>query len=94
MFTFRLCCIFIHHQLEKIIIIFGSSLRFRLVLASLCAARNCNSENPIIQTNFTANPAPLVYHGKVYLYTSHDEDDAAGFKMVNWKLYTSTDMVN
>lgn len=75
--------------------IFGSSLRFWLVfLASLCAARNCNSENPIIQTNFTADPAPLVYHGKVYLYTSHDEDDAAGFKMVNWKLYTSTDMVN
>jgi hypothetical protein len=55
---------------------------------------HCHAQNPIIQTNFTADPAPLVYNGTVYLYTSHDEDDATGFKMVNWKLYTSTDMAN
>ncbi len=60
----------------------------------LCAAFFCRAENPIIQTNFTADPAPLVYNGTVYLYTSHDEDDATAFKMVNWKLYTSRDMVN
>jgi arabinoxylan arabinofuranohydrolase len=54
----------------------------------------CGAENPIIQTNFTADPAPMVYKGTVYLYTSHDEDDATEFKMLNWKLYTSTDMVN
>ena len=54
----------------------------------------CHTEDPIVQTNFTADPAPLVYKGTVYLYTSHDEDDATKFKMVNWKLYTSTDMVN
>eukprot|EP00825_Cyclidium_porcatum_P034172 TRINITY_DN3601_c0_g1_i1.p1 TRINITY_DN3601_c0_g1~~TRINITY_DN3601_c0_g1_i1.p1 ORF type:complete len:554 (-),score=14.84 TRINITY_DN3601_c0_g1_i1:1071-2732(-) len=30
----------------------------------------------------------------VFLYTSHDEDDGLGFKMQNWLLYTSTDMVN
>jgi len=53
----------------------------------------CASE-PIIQTRFTADPAPMVYDGTVYLYTSHDEDDATGFKMVDWRLYTSTDMVN
>ena len=52
------------------------------------------AQNAIIQTNFTADPAPMVYNGTVYLYTSHDEDDATHFKMVNWKLYTSTDMVN
>ena len=63
-------------------------------VASLCVTPHCHSENPIIQTNFTADPAPLVYRGTVYLYTSHDEDDATEFKMVNWKLYTSTDMVN
>lgn len=54
----------------------------------------CRAENPIVQTNFTADPAPMVYKGTVYLYTSHDEDDATGFKMLDWKLYTSTDMVN
>ena len=30
----------------------------------------------------------------IFLYTTHDEDDAEGFKMQDWLLYTSTDMVN
>ncbi len=52
------------------------------------------AENPIIQTRFTADPAPMVHDGVVYLYTSHDEDDADGFKMLDWRLYSSTDMAN
>jgi len=54
----------------------------------------CLADNPIIQTKYTADPAPMVYKDTVYLYTGHDEDDASGFKMQNWLLYTSTDMVN
>jgi hypothetical protein len=50
--------------------------------------------NPIIQTKYTADPAPLVYNDTVYLYTSHDEDNAIGFTMYNWLLYSSTDLVN
>lgn len=61
---------------------------FGLTSSYLCA------QNPIIQTKYTADPAPMVYHDTVFLYTSHDEDDAFGFKMQNWMLYTSTDMVN
>lgn len=60
----------------------------------LCILLPASAENPIVQTNFTADPAPMVYDGKVYLYTSHDEDDAVHFKMLNWKLYSTTDMVN
>nr|WP_320058160.1 glycoside hydrolase family 43 protein [uncultured Bacteroides sp.] len=65
---------------------------FFIVVISLPLAGN--AQNPIIQTNYTADPAPLVYNDTVFLYTSHDEDDAFGFKMQNWLLYTSTDMVN
>jgi beta-xylosidase len=36
----------------------------------------------------------MVYNDTVFLYTTHDEDDAEGFKMQDWLLYTSTDMVN
>lgn len=64
------------------------------VVAALCLAAPARAENPIIQTNFTADPAPMVHDGVVYLYTSHDEDDANGFKMRDWRLYTSKDMVN
>lgn len=49
---------------------------------------------PIIQTKYTADPAPMVYNDTVFLYTTHDEDDADGFKMYDWLLYSSTDMVN
>lgn len=52
------------------------------------------AQNPIVQTMYTADPAPMVYNDKVYLYTSHDEEDATWFVMNNWKLYTTTDMVN
>ena len=73
-----------------------SSLRYLALslVASLTIALPCRAENPVVQTNFTADPAPMVYNGTVYLYTSHDEDDATGFHMLDWKLYTSTDMVN
>jgi hypothetical protein len=54
--------------------------------------------DPIIQTKFTADPAPLVYDGVVYLYTTHDQEDAppgiGQFRMRDWLCYTSTDMVN
>ncbi len=49
---------------------------------------------PIIQTKYTADPAPYVHGDTVYLYTTHDEEGAGGFLMKDWLLYTSTDMVN
>lgn len=68
-----------------------------LLLCSGCGLLNClnvNAQQPIIQTKYTADPAPMVYNDTVFLYTTHDEDDAEGFKMQDWLLYTSTDMVN
>jgi len=66
----------------------------KILLFSLALALFANAQNPIIQTKYTADPAPMVYNDTVFLYTGHDEDDATGFKMLNWMLYTSTDMVN
>lgn len=68
-----------------------------LLLCGGCAllnSLNVNGQRPIIQTKYTADPAPMVYNDTVFLYTTHDEDDAEGFKMQDWLLYTSTDMVN
>jgi arabinoxylan arabinofuranohydrolase len=54
------------------------------------------AQNPIIQTVYTADPAPMVYNGKVYVYTSHDEDETVNnfFTMLDWRCYSSSDMVN
>ena len=35
-----------------------------------------NSQNPISQTEFTADPAPLVVGDTLYLYTGHDENES------------------
>lgn len=55
---------------------------------------NSHMNMPIVQTRFTADPAPVVINDTVFLYTTHDEDGASGFQMFDWLLYTSTDMVN
>ncbi|MFW5656239.1 MAG: glycoside hydrolase family 43 protein [Bacteroidota bacterium] len=69
--------------------------RIALIFITLaCAFYNSAAQNPIIQTNYTADPAPLVHNGKMYLYTSHDEDESTWFTMNDWRLYTTEDMVN
>lgn len=57
-------------------------------------AASTYAQNPIVQTHYTADPAPMAYDGTLYLYTSHDEDASTWFVMNDWKLYTTTDMVN
>jgi arabinoxylan arabinofuranohydrolase len=54
------------------------------------------ADNPIVQTSYTADPAPMVYEGRLYLYTSHDEDVTVSnfYTMNDWRLYSTTDMVN
>ncbi len=54
------------------------------------------SDNPIIQTLYTADPAPMVHDGVCYVYTSHDEDVIVRnfFTMNDWRCYSTTDMVN
>ena len=72
--------------------------RIFLITAVMAAATTLGTlsfaDNPVVQTKFTADPAPMVYRDTVYLYTSHDEDDAQGFTMRNWMCYTTQDMVN
>ena len=59
-------------------------------------ATSARADNPIVQTSYTADPAPMVYEGRLYLYTSHDEDVTVKdfYTMNDWRLYSTTDMVN
>ena len=59
------------------------------VLASAAMA-----QNPIVQTWFTSDPAPMVSGDKMYVYVGHDEDNADFFWMYEWRCYSSSDMVN
>ena len=62
----------------------------------LVSASRAFADNPIVQTSYTADPAPVVYDGRLYVYTSHDEDVTVNnfFTMNDWRLYSTVDMVN
>jgi arabinoxylan arabinofuranohydrolase len=62
----------------------------------LCFFAMCFADNPAIQTCYTADPAPMVYNGKVYIYVGCDSSAAPSttYLMRYWKCYSSSDMVN
>ncbi|WP_437995877.1 glycoside hydrolase family 43 protein [Sorangium sp. So ce185] len=69
----------------------GMALAVVAAIPSLARA-----DNPIVQTFYTADPAPMVHEGRLYLYTSHDEDVTVKdfYTMNDWRLYSTVDMVN
>src|SRR3954451_6897929 len=71
-----------------------NTLSWALCFTTLAAALVCRADNPIVQTIYTADPAPMVWHDTVYLYTGHDEDHSTYFTMKDWRCFSSTDMVN
>jgi arabinoxylan arabinofuranohydrolase len=69
----------------------AAALLLTVLLAPTGAAR---ADNPIVQHIYTADPAPMVHNGRVYLYTGHDEDGSTYFTMRDWRVLSSADMVN
>ncbi len=65
-------------------------------VATITINKELNVNNPIIRDKFTADPAALVHNDTVYLYAGHDEapNDFNFYRMNEWLVYSSTDMVN
>lgn len=73
------------------------SMNSKLKCVLMSMAASClyvTAQNPIVQTCYTTDPAPLVHDGRMYVYTGHDEDKADFFWMQEWRIYSSDDMVN
>lgn len=72
-------------------------LPIALLLTGICCFNTmAKAQNPIIKSIFTADPAPIVYHDTVFLYTGHDTASvtATNYRMPDWHVFSSTDMVN
>src|SRR5688572_767413 len=67
------------------------ALALGVVLGGIPMAR---ADNPFVQTIYTADPAPMVYNGRVYVFTTHDEDGATWFDMHDWHVFSTNDMAN
>lgn len=50
--------------------------------------------NPIVRHIYTADPAVRVFNDTLFVYTSHDQDTATGFNMEDWRVFSTTDMIN
>jgi beta-xylosidase len=70
-------------------------LLFFIVLISgpLCFAANPIFKDQSFTMMYTADPSAHVYEGKVYVYPSHDQDNAMGYNMVDYHVYSSSDLV-
>lgn len=62
------------------------------------APKEVSAENPIIQTIYTADPAPFVIGDTLYLCTTHDEvketKSSEWNLMLDWRMFKTKDMVN
>lgn len=71
--------------------------RIALVLLLLVGIlSNSQAQNPIVQTNYTADAASLVHNNRFYIYAGRDQAAPNGnwFSMREWRIYSSADMVN
>ncbi|KAI8183901.1 Arabinoxylan arabinofuranohydrolase [Colletotrichum sp. SAR 10_86] len=74
------------------------SLIFALLLSVTALLQNggiVHADNPVVQTIYTADPAPIVHDGRFYIFAGHDADDADDFfKMRDWQVFSTDDMAN
>lgn len=52
----------------------------------------CTQPNPIITHLYTADPSARIFNDTLFLYPSHDQDTATWFSMVDWHVFSTTDM--
>ena len=72
------------------------TMKIRLAACAVLGMSACMAmaQNPIIQTKYTADPAPLVVDDTLYLFTSRDNEEGDGYQMTEWHCFTTTDMQN
>jgi len=61
--------------------------------ASSCVPKG-KARNPLITHIFTADPNAVVYGDRIFLYVSHDVDGQEDYDMVDYRGFSSDDLVN
>jgi len=57
---------------------------------------SAQAQNPIIQTMYTADPAPMIHNDTLFVFVGRDQENAPlnSYLMREYRLYSTTDMVN
>ncbi|KAI0196344.1 carbohydrate binding module [Astrocystis sublimbata] len=77
--------------ISPILVAIGEWLLLSFILGNVDVAR---ADNPIVQTLYTTDPAPVVVDDRLYVFTGHDENGATNYDMRDWRIYSTTDMAN
>lgn len=64
------------------------------VAVNMAAIVSASPQNPIINHMYTADPSARVFGDTLWLYPSHDKDDALSFSMEDYHAFSTTDMRN
>ena len=68
-----------------------------LAFLGLClpaAVPRAHASNPITNLQFSADPSAHVFNGRLYVYPSHDRNDAKEFDMTDYHVYSTDDLQN
>jgi arabinoxylan arabinofuranohydrolase len=52
------------------------------------------SGNPILTQRYAADPEPMIFEGRLYVYSSNDMDNRGDYHIVSYNLISTDDMVN
>ncbi|WP_080676297.1 family 43 glycosylhydrolase [Ruminococcus flavefaciens] len=77
--------------------IFSAITAAALTAVTLCASVPAvtQAENPIVQTSFTPDPAPVVFGDELYVFTGCDREGNNDFYyMTGWQCFSTKDMKN
>lgn len=56
---------------------------------------DASAQNPIVQTSFTPDPAPVVFGDELWVFTGCDKDAAnSNYTMIGWQAFSTKDMQN
>ena len=60
--------------------------------AEVAQTDSCTIVNPVITTRYSADPAARVFNDTLYLYPSHDRDEAQWWDMEDYYVYSTVDL--
>lgn len=65
---------------------------FKVLLAIMAFPVYMAAQNPIINHMYSADPSARVFGDRLWLYPSHDKDDALSFSMEDYHAYSTSDI--
>lgn len=69
-------------------------LLYIIYILSICTSAMQAQNNPIITHIYSADPSAHVFGDTLWIYPSHDKDDALSFSMEDYHAFSTTDMIH